>query len=132
MHAIAGGVAGHGPIGRKQGQLPGMLGILVKGFDRSTSSLVLAIVDLAEIKHLTLHDLAADAALAFDNAPIMVLLAVFEAPIRSQIHGGNSLHKSDDKKDTWSPLQEILYGRPLIRLVFLPFATPKSLLHLTG
>jgi hypothetical protein len=98
LHAIAGGMDGHDPIGGKQGQLPGKLRFLVEGFDRPTPGFVLVVVDLAEIKHLALHDLAAGAALAFDNAPIVVLFAVLEASIRSQIHGEPSLHKSEHRK----------------------------------
>ncbi len=49
----------------------------------------------AEIEHLPLHHLAAGAALAFDNAPVTVLLAVLEASIRSQIHDEPNYAKQD-------------------------------------
>src|SRR5208283_3088402 len=56
-----------------------------------TPGFLLAVVDFAEIEHLALHHLAAGAALALDNAPVPMLLAVLETPIRSQIHGDLSL-----------------------------------------
>src|SRR4051794_25517360 len=91
-------MAGHGPVGGKQGQLPGLLHLFVKGLDRPAPGFVLAVVDLAEIKHLALDDLAAGAALAFHNAPIAVLLAVLQASIRSQIHREPSLHQGNSPK----------------------------------
>src|SRR5215471_3965534 len=79
LHAMARRVVGHRPIGREQGQLRGLLRALVKGIDHPAPGFLLAIVDLAEVEHLALHDLAAGAAFAFDNAPVAVLLAVLEA-----------------------------------------------------
>jgi hypothetical protein len=114
LHAIIHGVVGHRPVGGKQRQLPRLLRLLVKGFNRPAPSLVLTVVDLAKIKHLALHDLATGATLAFDDAPIVVLFSVLEASIRSQIHGESSLHKAALEKDTWSTLQTIPESRPLI------------------
>src|SRR5208337_282402 len=59
-----------------------------------TPGFLLAVVDLAQIEHLALHRLAAGAALALDNAPVPMLLAVLETPIRSQIHGETNLHQT--------------------------------------
>src|SRR5271165_5156552 len=59
-----------------------------------TPGFLLAVVDFAEIEHLALHHLAAGAALALDNAPVPMLLAVLETPIRSQIHGETNLHQT--------------------------------------
>ena len=97
-HTMTLGVAGYGPIGRKQGQLPGLSGLLIKGFDHSAPSFMLAVIDLAKIKNLPLHHLAAGAALALDNAPITVLLAVLEASVRAQIHDESSLHQCNSLK----------------------------------
>jgi len=55
----------------------------VKGFDLPTPSCMLAVVDLAEIQHLTLHHLAAGTPLVFDDIPIAMLFAVFEASVES-------------------------------------------------
>jgi hypothetical protein len=73
--------------------LGGLLRPLVEGLDHPAPGF-LAIVDLAEIKHLALHHLAAGAALALDNAPVAVLLAVLEASIRAQIHGETNLRQT--------------------------------------
>ena len=56
-----------------------------------TPSLVLAVVDLAQIQHLPLHHLAAGTALALDNIPIAMFFAVFEASVESQEHDANQL-----------------------------------------
>src|SRR5258707_1352356 len=83
LYAITHGVVGHRPIGRKQRQLRGLLRIFIKGFDHTAPRLVLAVVDLAEIENLALHDLAAGAALALNNAPIAVFLASAAPAARS-------------------------------------------------
>src|SRR5208337_4545173 len=70
LHAMALGVIGQRSIGGEQGQLSGLLRPLVEGLDHPAPGFLLAVVDLAEIKHLPLHHLAAGAALALDNAPV--------------------------------------------------------------
>jgi hypothetical protein len=90
-HAMALGVIGQRPISGEQGQLSGLLRPLVEGLDHPAPGFLLAVVDLAEIKHLPLHHLAAGAALALDKALVAVLLAVLEASIRAQIHGETNL-----------------------------------------
>ena len=94
LHAMTLGVIGQRPIGGEQGQLSGLLRPLVEGLDHPAPGFLLAVVDLAEIKHLPLHHLAAGAALALDNAPVAVLLAVLEASIRAQIHGEANLRQT--------------------------------------
>src|SRR5208283_4427853 len=66
------------------------------GLDHPAPAFLLAVVDFAEIEieHLALHHLAAGAALALDNAPVAVLLAVLEASIRAQIHGKTNLRQT--------------------------------------
>src|SRR5271166_3458153 len=98
LHAIALGVIGQRSIGGEQGQLSGLLRPLVEGLDHPAPGFLLAVVDLAEIKHLPLHHLAAGAALALDNAPVAVLLAVLEASIRAQIHGETNLRQTIPRK----------------------------------
>src|SRR5437660_9200654 len=98
LYAITHGVVGQRPIGRKQRQLRGLLRIFIKGFDHTAPRLVLAVVDLAEIENLALHDLAAGAALALNNAPIAVFFAVLEASVGSQIHRESSLHHHNARK----------------------------------
>src|SRR5208337_1232511 len=94
LHARALRMVGQRPIGGEQGQLSGLLRPLVEGLDHPAPGFLLAVVDLAEIKHLPLHHLAAGAALALDNAPVAVLLAVLEASIRAQIHGETNLRQT--------------------------------------
>src|SRR5258705_12583971 len=60
-------------IGRKQRQLGMAMRPFVKGFDLPTPSCMLAVVDLAEIQHLTLHHLAAGTPLVFNDIPIAML-----------------------------------------------------------
>jgi hypothetical protein len=55
-------------------------------------SLVLAVVDLAQIQYLTLHHSVIGTALGFDNVPVAVLFAVFEAPVTSQVHNAAPLY----------------------------------------
>src|SRR5215216_3140973 len=47
---------------------------------------MLAIVDLAEVENLALHHSTAGPALALDDIPIAMFLAVFEASVESQEH----------------------------------------------
>jgi hypothetical protein len=54
----------------------------VEGLDHPAPGFLLTVVDFAEIEHLALRDLALDATLALDNAPISLLL-VLEASIRA-------------------------------------------------
>src|SRR5208337_1516638 len=94
LHAMALGVFGQRPIGGKKGQLGGLLRPFVERLGRPAPSLLLAVVDFAEIEHLALHHLAAGAALTLDNAPVAVLLAVLEASIRAQIHRETNLRQT--------------------------------------
>ena len=47
----------------------------------------LAVVDLAEVEHLALHDPAIGRAAVFDDTPVAVILAVFAAVLVAQEHG---------------------------------------------
>jgi len=82
-------------------------------------SLVLGVVDLAQIQHLPLHHLAAGAALVLNNIPVAMLLAVFEASIEPQEHANQPTPNHVSQKDTWSTLQAIYQRAPLIRLAFI-------------
>jgi hypothetical protein len=70
------------------------LRILVKRFDRTAPIVMLAVADLTQIQHLPLHHLATGTAPVLDDIPVVVLLAVLEAPIRSQKHGPTKLRRS--------------------------------------
>jgi hypothetical protein len=43
-----------------------------------------------------LHDSAIGTALGFDNVPVAVLFAVFEAPVASQVHNAALLYAKPD------------------------------------
>ena len=113
-------VFGNRTVGRKQGQLGVAARPFIKGFDRTTPILLLAVVDLAEVQHLALHHSAASTALALDNIPIAMFFAVLQASIESQEHDATqtTLNRTD-QKDTWSTLQTIYDRPPLIRLAFI-------------
>src|SRR5258708_18546661 len=119
LYAIALGMLGNRAIGGKQGQLRVSSSPFIKGFDHPTPSLVLAIVDLAQVQHLALHHLAARAAPALDNIPVAVFFAVLQTSIESQKHDATQLTPNrKDEIDTWSTLQTICACAPLIRLTF--------------
>ena len=59
-------VFGNRTIGRKQGQLGVAARPFIKGFDRTTPILLLAVVDLAQVQHRD-APLAASTALALHN-----------------------------------------------------------------
>jgi len=88
LHTMTTRVVRHTAIGGKQCQLRGPPGFLVEGIDHPAPRLALAIVDLAEIQHRPLHHLAAGAALALDDAPIAMLLAVLQPSSGAQEHDG--------------------------------------------
>jgi hypothetical protein len=79
LDAVIRRMVGYGPIGREQGQLAGLAGLLVEALDHPAPGFTLTVVDLAQIKNLALHDPAARATLALNNAPVAVLLAVLDA-----------------------------------------------------
>ena len=121
LDAMRLGVLGNRAIGGKQGELRVAARPFIKGFDQTTPSLVLTVVDLAQVQYLPLHDLAASTALALDNIPVAMLFAVLEASIESQEHNATQLTPNrNDEKDTWSTLQTICDRPPLIRLTFTP------------
>src|SRR5262245_51379494 len=81
----------HRSLGRKQGQLRWPLAPFIECFDDLAPRLALAVIDLAQIQHLPLHDLATSTALALDNIPIAMLLAVLQSSVASQIHASESV-----------------------------------------
>ena len=97
LHAMGLGVGRNRAIGREQSKLGVPAGRFIKGFDLAAPSLMLAVVDLAEIQHLALHHFAARTALVLDNIPIAMLLAVLEASVESQEHANqltpNKIHE---------------------------------------
>ena len=102
------------------------LAAFTEGFDLAVPSLELAVIDLAEIQHLPLDHLAADAALVLNDVPVTMLFAVFETSVESQEHDANQPTPSGIiKKGGRSTLQTICDQAPLIRLAFLGRYPPK-------
>jgi hypothetical protein len=55
---------------RKQGKLRARLLLFVKRLDDSAPGFSLAVIDLAEVQHLTLNYAATRTALRFDDVPV--------------------------------------------------------------
>jgi hypothetical protein len=64
---------------------------IFKDLDRFTPHLLLAVVDLAKIKHLMLHNLATGHASVLHQIPISVLLAILLSRRAAQKHDGTPL-----------------------------------------
>jgi hypothetical protein len=86
------------PIGGKQGELSVPLRAFIEGFDLPTPGLMLAVMDLAELQHLALNDLAAGTAPVLDDIPITMLFAVFDAFVESQEHANQLSQKNSQEK----------------------------------
>ena len=59
LYPVSGGMIGNLPIPGKERQSSLLAAILVESFNNSAPPLTLAVIDLAQIQHLALHDLAA-------------------------------------------------------------------------
>jgi hypothetical protein len=75
-------------IGQEQHSPRMPLGFFIEGVDHPAPRLALAVVDLVEIQHRSLHHVAVGAALALDDAPIAMLLAVLRPSSGAQEHDG--------------------------------------------
>jgi hypothetical protein len=83
LHAMTIGAGRNLAIGGKQRKLAVPLAPFIEGIDCLALGFALAVIDLAEIKHLPLDNLAAGAALVLDDIPVAMLFAVFEASVES-------------------------------------------------
>ena len=81
---------------------------LVEPFDHAAPRRVPAIGDLAQIQNRTLHHTTAFTALAFDNAPVTVLLTVLPSPCESQVHGKRFCAETKSRKEGRSSLPGII------------------------
>jgi hypothetical protein len=95
------GVCRNLAISGKQRQLPLPLASFIEGFDQSSPSLALAVIDLAEIKHLPLDHFAAGATFVLDDVPVAMLLAVLEASVEAQEHDANQLTPTQHPKERY-------------------------------
>src|SRR6516225_9090123 len=119
LYSMRLGMLGHGPFGRKQRQLLRALAALVKGVDDPTPCFSLTVVDLTQVKHLPLYDLAAGAALALYNVPIAMLFAILQASIALQVHARGLYERFAGKVGGWSRLHGPSTAASLNRLSFL-------------
>jgi hypothetical protein len=76
-----------GAISRKERELP-RASLSVDDLKAARPALALRVVEFAQIEHMALHDALARAAHAFDNAPVAMLLAVFDPGMTFQPHDG--------------------------------------------
>ena len=87
-------------IGQEQHLLRMPLGFLIEGVDHPAPRLALAVVDLVGVQHRSLHHVAVGAALALDDAPIAMLLAVLQPSSGAQEHDGRQpslrIHRSKE------------------------------------
>lgn len=86
LHPEALRVRRHLTVRGKKRQRPRGLAQRIKRLDRATPRRALAVIDLAQIEHRALHDLAARAAPVLDDRPVAMRLAVFAAPIAFEEH----------------------------------------------
>src|SRR5271166_3466390 len=98
LDAVSLGVIRNGPIGREQRQLCRLLRPFVKGFDNAAPRRALTVVDLAQVQNLPLHHFAPSTALALNDVPIEMLLAVLDPSVASQIHAADSTQNRTDEK----------------------------------
>jgi hypothetical protein len=63
---------------------------LFEYLDRFTPRLLLSVIDLSAIKHLALYNAIALATAILNNAPVAVLLTVFETSRGAQKHAGSA------------------------------------------
>ena len=78
--------------------------------DRLTPCGALAVVDLAQIKHVSLHRPPAGYPAVLDNAPIAVLLAVLAAQLVALEHGASLPKQLAVSQGGWSAPQPVLAG----------------------
>src|SRR5438270_7478338 len=86
----------------KQRDLSAMLTALVERFDRLAPCRSLVVVDLSQMKHMSLHRAPAGYTAVFDDAPITVLLAVLAANLVAQKHEARLPKPPAVSQATWS------------------------------
>ena len=89
---------------------------VLEHLDRFLPRGFLLVVDLAQVKHLPLHDPLTDTALVFHDAPVTVLLAVFLPRSAAQKHVGGRLYRENPQREQGrSSLQKLwrVFGEPL-------------------
>src|ERR1700688_604196 len=91
----------------EQRNLPPGPPAVVERLDRLAPRGALAVVDLAQVKHVPLHRPAAEYPAVLDNAPIAVLLAVLAAKLVAQKHGASLPKPLAVSQGGWSAPQPV-------------------------
>src|SRR5207253_10591395 len=86
----------------KQRDLSAMLTALVERFDRLAPCRSLVVVDLSQMKHMSLHRAPAGYTAVFNDAPVAVLLAVLAANLVAQKHEARLPKLPAVSQATWS------------------------------
>src|SRR5277367_959388 len=92
---------------RKQRDLFAGTPALVERLDRLAPCGALAVVDLAQIKHVPLHRPAARYPTVLDDAPIAVLFAVLAAKLMAQKHDASLPKSLTVSQPSWSAPQPL-------------------------
>jgi hypothetical protein len=77
----------YGPVFWKQRHLPRSLPPFFQYLNRPSPALLLAVFDLSQIQHLPLNHPSLRCPMVLDNAPIPMLLAIFQPTVSAQEHG---------------------------------------------
>src|SRR6266508_3782964 len=81
LHPALSRVFRDGPVGGEQRQAHLLLAAGIEDLDAFEPALLLAVIDLTQIKNVALHDALAAASATFHNRPVPMLLAVFETAV---------------------------------------------------
>jgi hypothetical protein len=88
------------PAAIQKGQGLDGVATLVQSTNRPAPRGMLRVVDLAEIQQRTLQNAVIRRAIALDNAPVAMLLAILEPLIGAQEHGAESLRAQPARSST--------------------------------
>jgi len=116
-------VAGHDPIGGEQGQLPGLLRLLIKGFDHPAPSFVLLSL-ISPNKAPASGRPCRRRSACSRQCSVAVLFAVFEASVPVANTSRTELTQRKRLKRYLVFHYRRSQTRPLIRLAFLPLIAP--------
>src|SRR5436309_12400420 len=78
LHPALRRVLRDGAVGREQRQAHLLLAAGIEDLDAFEPALLLAVIDLAQVKDMALHDALIAAPATFHNGPVAMLLAIFE------------------------------------------------------
>jgi len=91
LHPDVRGMRRDRPVGREQGQAELAVRAFLDGLDAAQPTGLLAVVDLAQVQEVPIDRPAVGAPVLLGDAPVPMLLAVFDAGVALQVHGGRSV-----------------------------------------